>query len=339
MFLKFVKLSGLHSKRGLTVKILVYGWYHQGNIGDDLFIDAFRYLFPDIDFIFSEIISAELLENVSAVFFGGGSFLLDRPNIEDAVLPILSGKKIFYLGVGVESVIHPIHEKLMSKALLIATRSPDQVDRLKAINSNVNLIPDLVYSLQSEVNKPTKISKSVLIMTNMAVVPSHSDPYWKHAAWNYFKSEFGQFLDWLVESGYNPQLFAMCRGLNLDDDWASAELVSAMDKRSRERILLQRPSGIKEVSELCAKHDMIITQRFHGIVLSEMTRTPYIAIHHHDKLKFSQPSEGTFLSYYNSSKQSYIDAFEQTINMNFSEPMPIKSSIFETFSKGITSLI
>lgn len=321
------------------MKILVYGWYHQGNIGDDLFIDAFRHLFPGIDFIFSDIITTELLENVSAVFFGGGSFLLDRPNIKDDALPILSSKKIFYMGVGIESVIHPVHEKLMSKALLIATRSPDQVDRLKTINSNVRLIPDLVYSLQSKLSKPTKIKKSVLVMTNIAVVPSHSDPHWMHASWNYFKSEFGQFLDWLIESGYKPELFAMCRGLNLDDDWASAELVNTMNKRSRERIVLKRPVGIKEVANFCAKYEIIITQRFHGIVLSEMTRTPYIAIHHHDKLKFSQPNKGTFLSYYNCSKQSYIDAFDRTINMNFIESLPIKSSIFETFSKEVTNLI
>lgn len=321
------------------MKVLVYGWYYQGNVGDDLFIDAFKHLFPNIDFTFSDIITVELLENVDAVFFGGGSFLFGQPNIDDDALPILSSKKIFYLGVGVESIIHPIHEKLMASALLIATRSPEQVDRLKTINHNVKLIPDLVYSLQSQLSKPAKISKSVLIMTNIAVVPSHSDPHWKHASWDYFKSEFGQFLDWLLESGYKPQLFAMCRGLRLDDDWASAELVNAMDNRSNRRFLLEKPVGIKEISDLCARHEIIITQRFHGIVLSEMTRTPYMAIHHHDKLKSTQPSDGTFISYYNSSKNSFINAFEQTINMKFSDPMPIKSSIFEAFSKEVTNLI
>jgi polysaccharide pyruvyl transferase WcaK-like protein len=321
------------------VKVLVYGWYHQGNIGDDLFIDAYRHLFPDIDFEFSEKITANKLKNVDAVFFGGGSFLFDCPQITSDALPILSTKKVFYLGVGVEADIHPVHQELMSRASLIATRSADQIERLKGINPNVRLIPDLVYSLQPLLSKPPKVSKSVLVMTNIAVVPNNSDPHWKHASWTYFKSEFGQFLDWLLEAGYRPSLFSMCRGLNLDDDWASAELVSAMSRRSRNRILLERPAGIKEVSELVARHEMVITQRFHGIVLAEMTRTPYIAIHHHDKLKFSQPSDGTFLSYYNCSKHSYISAFEQTINMKFANTLPIESTIFETFSKEVTSLI
>ena len=321
------------------MRILVYGWYHQGNIGDDLFMDAFKHLFPNIDFEFVETITASKLENIDAVFFGGGSFLLDRPNITSDALSVLSTKKVFYLGIGVEADIHTTHQELMSHAVLIATRSPEQVERLKSLNPNVRLIPDLVYSLQSKVSKPTKISKSVLVMTNIAVVPNNSDPHWKHASWTYFKSEFGQFLDWLVEEGYKPQLFSMCRGLNLDDDWASAELVAAMNKRSRNRIVLERPAGIEDTLAFVARHELVITQRFHGIVLAEMTRTPYMTIHHHDKLKFSQPSEGTFLSYYNSSKLSYINAFEQTIRMNFSNTLPIESTIFETFSKEVTNLI
>ena len=320
-------------------KVLVYGWYHQGNTGDDLFIEAFCHLFPDYQFIFTDSISLDKLTDIDAVFFGGGSFLLDRPNITSDSLLALANRKVFYLGVGVEADIHPTHQEIMSHATLIATRSPEQVERLKILNSNVTLIPDLVYSLQSKLNKPTKISKSVLVMTNIAVVPNNSDPHWKHASWDYFKSEFGQFLDWLIESGYRPQLFSMCRGLNLSDDWASAELVAAMSRRSRNRIMTETPVGIKEILDLVARHELIITQRFHGIVLAEMTRTPYIAIHHHDKLKFSQPNEGTFLSYYNSSKQSYISAFEQTIKMEFSNTLPIESTIFEAFAKEVANLI
>lgn len=321
------------------MKVLVYGWYHQGNIGDDLFMDAFQHLFPDISFEFSEKITVDKLKDVDAVFFGGGSFLLDRPNISSEALQILPTKKVFYLGVGVEPDIHVTHQALMSHAALIATRSSEQVERLKSFNPNVRFAPDLVYSLQPKVSNPSKTNKSVLVMPNIAVVPNNSDPHWKHASWTYFKSEFGQFLDWLIEEGYRPQLFSMCRGLNLDDDWASAELVSSMNRRSRNRIVMESPVGIEEVSGLVARHELVITQRFHGIVLAEMTRTPYMAIHHHDKLKFSHPNEGTFLSYYNSSKLSYINAFEQTIKMKFASTLPIESNIFKTLSEEVRSLL
>jgi len=321
------------------MKVLVYGWYHQGNIGDDLFIDAFRHLFPEINFEFTEKITVDKLKDVDAVFFGGGSFLLARPNITSEALQILSDKKIFYIGVGVEAEIHPTHQALISRASLVAIRSVEQVERLKNFNPNVKFVPDIVYSLHSKLSKPDKVNKSVLVMPNISVVPNNSDPHWKHASWAYFKSEFCQFLDWLVESGYKPQLFSMCRALELDDDWASAELISAMNRRSRNRIVTESPVGIEAVSELVAKHEILITQRFHGIVLAELTRTPYVAIHHHDKLKFSQPSEGSFLPYYNSSKASYINAFEQTIKMKFSSALPIESNIFKALVEEVRSLL
>lgn len=321
-------------------KILVYGWYHQGNIGDDLFMEAYRHLFPHIEFCFSEIITLNQLQDVDAVFFGGGSFLLDRPNIAKDALEVLKSKKIFYLGVGIESTIHPLHTELMSRALLIATRSPDRVEKLQSINSNVRFVPDLVYSLQSQISSiPIRNDRSVLILSNISVVPHRSDPHWKHAAWSYFKSEFSQFLDWLVDNEYQPSLFSMCYASELYDDWASAEIVSHMDKRNKDYFLDDKPTSFQEVTNLFNKYSMVITQRFHGIVLSEMTRTPYVAIHHHDKLKFSQPGEGKFLSYYNSSKHSFISAFNQARMMNYQNILPIETNIFEVLVRDIIHLL
>jgi polysaccharide pyruvyl transferase WcaK-like protein len=321
------------------LKILVYGWYHQGNIGDDLFIEAYQHLFPDFEFMFTEHIVPKMLENVDAVFFGGGSFLLGRPQISEDAIKELKNKKVFYLGIGVESEIHPTHMELMTGATMIATRSPEQIDKLKLFNKNVSYIPDLVYSLQSKIVLSKKKTQSVLIMPNVNVVPQRSDPHWRHASWAYFKSEFTQFMDWLVENGYDPTLLSMCRGIEVDDDWAAQELIGHMEKRNHKYLFQPNIAGIGAVTSVVSRYNILVTQRFHGIVLAEMTRTPYVAIHHHDKLKFSQPSSGTFLSYYNSSKQSFITAFEHALRLNFPSTLPIESTIFETFSKEVTNLI
>ena len=64
-------------------KILVYGFYFKGNLGDDLFVDAFKALFPAFNFTFVDQISISDLQDVDAVFIGGGSFLGDPINIAD----------------------------------------------------------------------------------------------------------------------------------------------------------------------------------------------------------------------------------------------------------------
>src|SRR5271166_6394396 len=132
--------------------ILIYGFYYKNNLGDDLFMEAFEYLFPDLELFFTDSISVDKLLGMDAVFFGGGSFLLGNHNISTEAVTILKTKKVFYLGVGVETDIHPVHLELMSGAQLIATRSIDQVERLRTINPNVRFIPDLVYALQDKVN-------------------------------------------------------------------------------------------------------------------------------------------------------------------------------------------
>lgn len=321
------------------MKVLVYGWYHQGNIGDDLFIDAFKHLFPKLDLTFAENINEKRLKDIDAIFFGGGSFLFGQPVITPAALEIIKQKKIFYIGVGVEAEIHPIHLDLMKRAQLLAIRTSDQLERVKSINSNTMLIPDLVYSLSELVVPKTIDDKSVLVIPNVYVVPQHSDPNWKHAAWTYFKSEFCQFLDYLVENKYRPHLFAMCTAHKEDDRWASSDLISFMQHRSNGYLLQSKLEGIKQISQLISKHSMVITQRYHGIVLAEICRTPYIAIHHHDKLKKQPQNEAEFISYYGLSKQNMIEAFNRSLSHNNHSILPIETDIFEALVNRVTSLL
>lgn len=320
------------------MKILVYGWYHQLNIGDNLFVNAFKKLFPNYEFVFQNNIKLQDLQDIDAVFFGGGSFLLEAPLITTDALVKLKTMSIFYLGVGVEADIHPVHMTLISLAKMIATRSSDQLDKLKMLNPNVIWIPDLVYSLQDQVEKSEKISRSVLILPNISVVPHHAEPYWKHASWSHFKSEFAQFLDVLREDGFKIDFLSMCRGNKDNDDWAASEIIGHMAHRGK-LLLDEQPAGIEQVTKLISKYNVVITQRFHGIVLAEMTKTPYMAIHHHDKLKFTKPSSGSFLSYYNISKQSFFDTFNSTVKLNFNDSLPIESNTFEAFAHKIIELV
>jgi polysaccharide pyruvyl transferase WcaK-like protein len=315
-------------------KILVYGFYFKGNIGDNLFIEAFQHIFPDIEFVFTDHIDLVSLDNIDVVFFGGGSFLLDEPYITAPALQKLYLKKIFYLGVGVEAKINFMHLDLMSKSVMIATRSLDQIDSLKLINKNVIYLPDLIYSLQSKVKLSSKLNRSVLIMPNISVVPRGSDPHWKHSAWNYFKSEFAQFLDFLIDEEFNINLFPMCKGISLDDDWASAELVSHMNDRSCFYIhpTCNRPENIEEVTALISKYDVVITQRFHGIVLAQMTKVPCLSISHHDKIK----SEHS-ISYYGVSKDKLIEKFEYIKDSQVN--ISVDPATFLAFNKQVVSLL
>jgi polysaccharide pyruvyl transferase WcaK-like protein len=334
----FVLSSGLPTTN-MKPTILVYGWYNQGNLGDELFKEAFRSLFLNYDFIFTDHITKASLKDVSAVFIGGGSFLFAPLKMESGAADLLQQKKLFYIGVGSETEIHPFHLELFKIAKLIAIRNNNNLELIKSINSNVMVIPDIVYSLQSSIASRQRQKKNVLVIPNMAVVPTWNDPHWKHASWNYFKSEFAQALDLLVDDGHTIKFLAMCQNSQTDDHAAAIEIVNHMNNRGRNYLLHNPSSDLGFITANLSQFDFIITQRFHGIVLSEMMRVPYVSIYHHDKLKHCQPGDGVFLSYYGVTKAELMKGFKTASEMKFSSTIPIESNIFEKLKESVISLV
>jgi len=287
--------------------ILVYGWYNHGNIGDELFKLAFQKLFPEQVFIFTDILNAELLNSVSTVFFGGGSFLLDPPNISAEDLNLLKSKKIFYIGVGVEEIIDPIHIDLLKISHFIAIRNSNKLDKILEINKNTICIPDLVNYLNPKISN-FKRSKSVLILNNTFVVPNYDEPYWKHTAWHYFKSEFAQFLDFLIEEGHSVTFF----GMSHNDLDASVEILNIMKHKESDFI---SNTDFECITKIFSQYEVLITQRFHGAILGNMLKIPHLVISHHNKLKNFSNS----LSYYEISKKALIDFFNKIQDMEFKD--------------------
>lgn len=319
------------------MNILVNGWFGAGNIGDELFKEAFHTLFPQYDFTFVNQITKVNLAKADAVFIGGGSFLQGDPKLDDC-LELLTQKKLFYIGVGVETDIHATHQKLMQRASLIAIRTPQCLDKIQLLNKNVICIPDLVYSLQSKVKSSDK-TKSVLVIPNLIVVPCWSDPHWKHSSWDYFKSEFAQFLDELAEAGNNIGFLSMCKNKYGSDEWAAAEILNKMKQKPKTHIVPYGNYSLSEVTSIISQYQSVVTQRFHGIVLAEMASTPYISLYHHDKLKTAYPSRGSFLSYYGLYKQKLHEEFNSINKKDFSSNLLIEPNIFDSLVAQVKQII
>ena len=296
------------------------GWYRHNNLGDDLFVEAFKELFPNYQFNFVNHIELVDLKDIDAVFIGGGSFLEAPFDMDDSALKELKNQKIFYLGVGAETKIHPMHQSLLSLAKLIAIRTPEHLDKILALNNNVIVIPDLVYCLIP--NLKPRIANSVLIMPNISVVPKWDEEHWKHAAWEYFKNEFAQFLDGLIVSGHTINFLPMCDGETENDSFAACEIINRMSFRSN-HYLLPKAQSFQIATSCISQYDIVITQRFHGIILANITKTPCISIYHHDKLK---NSDG--LSFYALSKNKLTHSFVSTINNKTQSNLPIDRDIF-----------
>jgi polysaccharide pyruvyl transferase WcaK-like protein len=320
-----------------SIKALVYGWYHKGNVGDDLFEDAFHKLFPEFEFIFTDEITEELLSETDAVFFGGGSFLFSAPLIAENLLSKLKKKKIFYIGVGAETDIHPVHQDLIKIAKLVCIRSND-LEKISKLNSNVMLISDLVYFLQDSSLVKESENKTVLIFPNISVVPSYKDTYWKHTSWLYFKSEFVQALENIINAGWDIKFLSMCNNSKMNDAWTAHEIISHLDNRDR-AIVVPTGNNFAEIAAEVSKHKIVITQRYHGIILSQLLRKPCVSIYHHDKLKISSIKEVQSIPYYGINKDELLNKFYQLSQVNLSSNLSIDNNAFVVMQEKVRALL
>lgn len=324
-------------------KVLVYGFYSKSNIGDQLFVEAFKHLFPNYHFTFSDNITEELIANKDAIFFGGGSFLDGEPHIPQTLVHELKKLKIFYLGIGAETSIHPWHKYLLKNASLIAARSLESYDRLKELNDKTMFCPDLVYCLSDQVAKRKKTEKSILFLPNSHTISKWNSMAWKHTAWEFFKSECAQAFEDLTGAGYKIDVLPMCENSHHRDSYNAIEIAAKMNNGDLKFLPFQEHS-FSELSKLVSGYEIIISQRYHGLILADMVGSSSVNLHHHDKLKhFSGPLNKN-VNFYQCSKDSLLNAvdcarFKADLQLSDNDSTVINSNIFKSLQEQVKQII
>jgi polysaccharide pyruvyl transferase WcaK-like protein len=318
------------------MNILVYGYYgpDKRNAGDMLFTEAFKKLFPEYTFTFTDIITKANLDKVHAVFIGGGSMLDGVPSIEENAIDTLRSTPLFYIGVGADTDIHDQHNALMKIAKLICIRTPKDIDKVRAINPNVMAAPDLTYSLAGEVIG-RHIAKTVLVVPNCHLLPRHSSKLWEKIRWDLFKNEISQALDILVERDYTVRFYGMDQSATMMDEWAAQEIINSMENRNSNYII-RNYYGSKSLMELFKSFEFVITSRYHGVMLSELAETPYISIAHHSKLMGAGYRAGCFLTMAEASKDRLLKGVE---TLNTQVKADIQPSDFAELRKRVKDIL
>ena len=302
--------------------VIAYGWYGRGNAGDELMKLALVELFRprNVELRFVDTIDVKSLKVdvdtfVDGIIFGGGSILDGEPKVDqDALDVLISGTiPVFYVGVGAETDVTPTHHKLLNVARVIAYRDKD--------------IPDLVYSLP--VSETLCASpKGILVVTNVEVLPTIESPHWMHVAWEQYKNEMAQALDELIDEGLKPEFLLMCQNPRMDDAWPATELFARMRRRTWKKVL-HRASNDMNTCELMSRFRVVVTQRYHGIILAEMAGVPYVALEHHDKLKNAMPHRGKHVSYYGAYKALLKNVINDAAHGPRIEPHRVSREIYD----------
>jgi len=112
--------------------------------------------------------------------------------------------------------------------------------------------------------------------------------------------ETAQTLDALIEDNYVVDFYAMSQIPEEHDEWAGIELINKM--KHKPKLHLPTCNDVSSITELFSQYGVILTQRYHGAVLAEMSGTPYVCVYHHDKLRHTSFDLGRFVPYFGISK-------------------------------------
>lgn len=323
------------------LNVLVYGWYGTGikNIGDLLFCKSFEHLFPDFKFTYTNTFRGSDIESADAIIIGGGSFLYAPINVAksdtiEKIVSLLKTKNVFYIGVGIETDIHSVHQEIIGSAQLVATRTSGGIRKVASFAQTKTIqIPDIVSCLANKFNLSYPVAKSILVLPNAEILPRWNDVHWKHSSWDYFKTEFAQFLDSLKDSGHKISFAAMCRNNNMHDLGAAVEIINYMKSRNYSSQIFDMTEELDNLASVISQYDLVISQRYHGVVLAEICQRKCISIAHHDKLKNVNKSSVT-VPYYGLSKDILFKAFEEAKKTDI---LPIKLDTFETLRECVYS--
>ncbi len=321
------------------MNITCVGYYGQNknNVGDQLFEVAYHHLFPTHTFSFVDCLTYYDLQKSDAIFIGGGSWLDQAFPLQGVTLEELLRNPIpiFYVSVGIEEYIHPDHLALFKKAKVLYIRNENTIPGAYKGISKITFAPDMVYSLP----KPETYSESenkILFIPNASVVPTWKDPNWKHVAWNYFKSEFCQFVDVMQERGIFLDYLSLCEEVKKDSSVAHELKNSCVSKislisdcfpdgTSYDGCLSLKEELFSYLAAEMSKYSLVISQRLHGSILAHCFGIPYLSISHHTKLDMLP----TKLPYYGITKASLVKAFETKAV----EALPDLSTIYKVVEK------
>jgi polysaccharide pyruvyl transferase WcaK-like protein len=220
------------------------------------------------------------------------------------LLSKLTGTKVAILSVGAGPITSPLSKFFFKRVLnMVSYRSyrdaiSSRLMESLRIKGSHPVFPDLVYSFQLPAPKPASISSErVVVGTNP--VPFFDGRYWPTpdpARYKEYVDKFATFAEWLDKSGHAVLFFptqARADVLTIDD------IRQAMNGSGHSPNLLagQHIETIEDLISEISRADLIVANRYHGILISLMMNKPVLGVAYHEKSRalLAQVGQGDYV--------------------------------------------
>ncbi len=220
-----------------------------------------------------------------------------------AVLAKLAGVKFLIVSVGAGPLSARISRLFIRITLALADycsyRDQDSKRYIESFlgkaNKDAFVFPDLAHSLEIPANQAL-ITSSCRRLIGIGPIPYFNPELWPEKDgiiyWNYLE-KLAEFINWLFKKEYGI-LFLI--GEFGQDKPAINDLKSILyrnsEKHFHDRIIDQPILSVDTLLNCIDKTEMVISSRFHGVLLSQVMRTPVLALSYHPKINVLMASSG-----------------------------------------------
>lgn len=216
----------------------------------------------------------------------------------------LTGTKVAILSVGAGPISSPL-SKWFFKRVLNRVEYRSYRDAISSrlmqslkIEGAHPVLPDLVYSLQLPAPRATSVGATkVVVGTNP--VPFFDGRYWPTPdpeRYSDYVRKFAKFAHWLDKSGHAVLFFpTQVRA----DSLTISDIRCAMNGSGNSSNLLegQKIQGLEDLVSEIARADLVVANRYHGILISLMMNKPVLGVAYHEKSRalLAQAGQGDYV--------------------------------------------
>ena len=234
--------------------ISIVGSYGSSNIGDDAFEDVFRYYLPNATLHFSPIPDT----TADSIILGGGGVL----KVKEIYLAGLPSYKKPLVAVGVDTDINgPNWEIIKSLPFsLIYLRSREYAEIASREAPNVKYCPDITFALKPPTPKP-KSSRRLGVIVSYDLI--------RYGSCEHLNSAIRTMQDEIFDE---VVFIVFCTNKGAKDIEATEKTMAS----GNYKVII--PKSTAEALSCLASMDLVISNRFHGIIFSTIVGTPFLSI-------------------------------------------------------------
>jgi polysaccharide pyruvyl transferase WcaK-like protein len=210
----------------------------------------------------------------------------------------LAGCKVAFVGVGAGPIYGNLSKRLLRRALSRAEfrsyRDENTRDRIRKIgfrNDKDYVFPDLAWSLDPAMFPQRANRKRTVRQVGLGVMDHRDIHLWTpeehEARYENYLNTMCEFVVWLVEHNYAVRIL---QGDAKNDATTRAELKARLEKRGisyeKSGIIDEGAKGVDDLIAQIGECDIVVSPRFHNLLLGLMMNIPAVSISYDPKTDF-----------------------------------------------------